>query len=459
MIPSKVKQLLDNQAIAYNVTSVPRLVAGQGRCGASHVVVVMLEDEIGRLQVLFPADHLIDLGKLEKLLGRSLRATPCSELRSICQEHGLDALTGLPQLTGIPTIVDSALYEQAELMMESGAESNLLQLTQDEFRRILREATPLDATISVQPQEPVMSYLDQDVAEISAAVKNFTTLRIKQRLEETVEIPPLPRTAQRIIKLRVNPDAEIEDLTEVVEEDPSLAAQVVSWAASPYYAAPGKIKSIEDAIIRVLGFDLVVNLAIGLALGKSLALPKDMPEGHTPYWVQSAYCATAIDALSSLIPRASRPEKGLCYLSGLLHNFGYLVLSHVFPPHFSVICRHLEANPHASHVEVERHHLGICREQMAGWLMELWGMPEEVVVALRFQNEPRYSGKYANYARLLYVTLRLLREQELGDGPAEEVPAEMFEELNLDPEQARATVAELAQRRGEIEQMAHVFGH
>ena len=52
------------------------------------------------------------------------------------------------------------------------------------------------------------------------------------------------------------------------------AAQVVSWAASPYYAAPGKIKSVHDAIVRVLGFDLVLNLALGLALGRSLSLPK-----------------------------------------------------------------------------------------------------------------------------------------------------------------------------------------
>ena len=46
------------------------------------------------------------------------------------------------------------------------------------------------------------------------------------------------------------------------------------------------------------------------------------------------------------MPRAQRPEAGLTYLAGLLHNFGYLLLAHVFPPHFSLICRHLEVNPH-----------------------------------------------------------------------------------------------------------------
>ena len=92
----------------------------------------------------------------------------------------------------------------------------------------------------------------------------FTARRIQQRLEATIEIPPLADTAQKIIKLRVDPNATIDDITGVVETDPALAAQVVSWAASPYYASPGKIRSVEDAIVRVLGFDLVINLALGL---------------------------------------------------------------------------------------------------------------------------------------------------------------------------------------------------
>ena len=111
---------------------------------------------------------------------------------------------------------------------------------------------------------------------MSTSVRGRSILRarrIQQRLEATIEIPPLAETAQKIIKLRVDPNATIDDITGVVETDPALAAQVVSWAASPYYASPGKIRSVEDAIVRVLGFDLVINLALGLALGKTLSLP------------------------------------------------------------------------------------------------------------------------------------------------------------------------------------------
>lgn len=87
-----------------------------------------------------------------------------------------------------------------------------------------------------------------------------------------------------------------------METDPPLAAQVISWAVSPYYAAPGKIRSVEDAIVRVLGFDLVINLALGLSLGKGLALPKDQPRHRTPYWQQAIYTAALIEGLARAMP-------------------------------------------------------------------------------------------------------------------------------------------------------------
>lgn len=63
---------------------------------------------------------------------------------------------------------------------------------------------------------------------------------------------------------------------------------------------------MEDAIVRVLGFDLVINLALGLALGKTLSLPKDHPQQATPYWQQSIYTAAVIEGLTRAMPRAQR---------------------------------------------------------------------------------------------------------------------------------------------------------
>jgi HD-like signal output (HDOD) protein len=293
-----------------------------------------------------------------------------------------------------------------------------------------------------------------DSEQILGAVRNFTQLRVRQRLEETLELPPLSDTAQRIIKLRVNPNADISDLAQIVETDPSLAAQVVSWAASPYYSAPGKIKSIHDAIVRVLGFDMVLNLALGLSLGKTLSIPKEGPHGIMPYWQQAVYMAATIEGLVTAIPRDHRPSFGMAYLCGLLHNFGYLILAEVFPPHYHNYCELADANPHVNHQAIERHLLGITREQLASSLMSLWSMPDEVVMGLRYQNNPHYQGEYHQYAKLIFVAKRLLKQQGIGRGPNLPIPQQVYDDLHLDPEKAMTTVVNIIESSDDLRHIA-----
>ncbi|WP_263146305.1 aminoacyl-tRNA deacylase and HDOD domain-containing protein [Pseudomonas sp. RIT-PI-AD] len=453
--PAVILQLLEKLGLSYAIR-VERHEAADPR----RLQAVLLDDAVGALLVLYPRDQLLDLNRLAELTGRKLTAVKPERLERMLGKHDLGVLPGLPPLTSSPCLYDERVLQQPSLLVESGQPGVLLELSSEDYRSLLGKASaarfgePLSA-IRLNLDRP-----DDDRAEITQAVQAFTARRIQQRLEETIEIPPLPETAQRIIKLRVDPNATVDDITGVVETDPALAAQVVSWAASPYYAAPGKIRSVEDAIVRVLGFDLVINLALGLALGKTLSLPKDRPQQSTPYWHQAIYTAAVIEGLTRAIPRAQRPEAGLTYLAGLLHNFGYLVLAHVFPPHFSLICRHLEVNPHVSHSYVEQHLLGITREQIGAWLMRFWDMPDELSTALRFQHDPHYEGPHAVYPNLVCLAVNLLRERGIGSGPRMQIPAALYERLELTPARADEAVNKVLEAEVALRDLATQFnGH
>jgi HD-like signal output (HDOD) protein/prolyl-tRNA editing enzyme YbaK/EbsC (Cys-tRNA(Pro) deacylase) len=434
-LPAMIIQLLDKLALPYR-TCEDRPDLDPAR----RVQAILVDDAIGALLVLYPRDHLLDLPRLVELTGRQLVAVKPERLTRMLAKHDLKVLPGLPPLTSSPCLYEERLLQQPELLVESGQPGLLLALSSNNFKLLLSKASAGQFAVPLSAIQPNLDRPEQDNAEISLAVQSFTARRIQKRLEETIEIPPLAQTAQKIIKLRVDPDATVDDITGVVETDPALAAQVVSWAASPYYAAPGKIRSVEDAIVRVLGFDLVINLALGLALGKTLSLPKDQPQQATPYWQQSIYTAAVIEGLNRAIPRTQRPEAGISYLAGLLHNFGYLVLAHVFPPHFSLICRHLEVNPHLNHSVIEKHLLGITREQIGAWLMRYWGMPDELSTALRFQHDPDYQGEHAGHANLVCLAIRLLRNRGIGSGSYAEIPQALFDRLGLSREKANDVV-------------------
>jgi HD-like signal output (HDOD) protein/prolyl-tRNA editing enzyme YbaK/EbsC (Cys-tRNA(Pro) deacylase) len=452
--PSVIRQLLEKMSIRYReVVDSPALPPER------KVQAVLVEDAVGALLILFPQSQLLDLKRITELTGRQLAAVPHDRLTRMLAKHDLQQLPGLPALTSSPCLYDDRLLQEPVLLVGSGEPGVLLEIASDHFKGMLSKASAAHFGEPARAIRPNIDRPDDDRAEITKAMHAFTARRIQQRLEATLEIPPLAGTAQKIIKLRVDPDATIDDITGVVETDPALAAQVVSWAASPYYASTGKIRSVEDAIVRVLGFDLVINLALGLALGKTLSLPKDHPQQTTPYWQQAIYTAAAIEGLTRAIPRAKRPEGGLTYLAGLLHNFGYLLLAHVFPPHFSLICRQLEVNPHLHHSYVEHHLLGISREQIGAWLMRYWDMPDELSTALRFQHDPHYAGEHCEYANLVYLAVRLLRANGIGSGPQEAIPDELFERLGLSREKATESVRKVLEAEVMLRELASQFGH
>ncbi len=440
-IPAAVDSLLRENNIQYAVAELPP----HALLPPDAARAAMLHDGQHKLHVLYPAHSLLDISALRRMTGLQLSAMPRDHVEQLCLRRNFAHLPALPGSMGVPTVVDKKLLSGSTIALISGEESNLLHLHVEQFKQSLRDVTLGDYSIDLKSlQQGNLDAVD-DIDDINQAIANFTQLRIKQRLEETLEIPPLPDTAARILKLRVDPNADVRHLTNLVETDPPLAAQVISWATSPYYGYTGKVKSV-----RVLGFDVVLNLALGLALGKSLNMPKDEPQGFTSYWHQAVFCATTVEALAGCIPAKQRPEIGVAYLAGLLHNFGYLIMAEVFPPHFSSYCRYQEANRHVSYTAIERFLLGATRDQMAGWLLRMWSMPEEVCHAVRFQSEADYEGSDAAYANLIYIAMRLLRRFNIGNAPLESIPAEMFERLHLDPERAVMAVQHVVDASEEI---------
>ena len=449
--PSVIGRLLGDLAIDYReVPDHPALDP------ARKVQAVLLDDSVGILMVLFTQSHLLDLNRLADLIGRRMTALAPDRLQTLLDKQGLSLLPGLPALINSPCLYEEQLLQQPTLLISAGEPGQLLEITREDFKRLLKNASvggfgePLSAI--------KLDYAGDDGEAITRAVQAFTARRIQQRLEATIELPPLAESVRRIMRLRSDPEVTIDEITSVVETDPALAAQVMSWASSSYYASQSKIRSVEDAIVRVLGVDLVINLALSLSLGKSLSLPKDNPQSSTPYWQQSIYTAAVIEGLTRAMPREQRPEVGMTYLGGLLHNFGYLLLAYVFPPHFSLICRHLEVNPHVSHSLIEQHLLGISREQMGAWLMRFWGMPDELAIAVRFQHDPAYIGTDAAYPNLVCLALGLLRNHGIGHGASAPIPDALFERLGVSRDKAEAVVSKVLEAEVLLREMAAQFG-
>lgn len=453
-IPAIITDSL-NQLAEHSAYEAPCLVSRSEVSDQDRICSVLMSDTLGRAHVMFPADRIVNTDELNSSMGRSLKVIKQQDQQAILDQYALHALPAIPDLTGIPSIIDASLRENSNeyAYIDAGDPNHFVQIKRTLFNELSGKAqqgsfTKAIAEISEHKE------VEKDRDEIAQAIEKFTSLRIKQRIEDTLELPPLPQSAQDIIRLRSDPDASADELSMIVEKDPSLAAQVVSWAASSFYNAPGNISSVHDAIIRVLGFDLVMNLSMGLSLGRTLNLPGEEPEGYLPYWQKSLWMALGTTALISKVEPSYRPSFGMAYLSGLLHNFGYLVLAHVFPPHHELICRHREANSHVDPSVIESHCLNLTSEQVGSMLMHVWSLPDEVVTAIRHQKNPNYDGEFCEYSKALHLTQYLLGKHGVIPQTVNEVPEALFEFFHLDEEQALEAMAPLFQAPEEVNAMA-----
>jgi HD-like signal output (HDOD) protein/prolyl-tRNA editing enzyme YbaK/EbsC (Cys-tRNA(Pro) deacylase) len=457
-IPAIISQALDSYSNADSSEtpcSVSRLEVDPGNI----IQLVLMNDDLGRAQVIFPGHRMLLIDNLNRAMGRSLTTVKQADLNELLDQYAIAALPAIPDITGLPSIIDESLFDMhgEYVYVDAGDPELLVQVPTSTFRNSIAKAQKSSFTEDVSAIELNATPEAEDQERIVKAIEKFTSLRIKQRIEDTLELPPLPQSAQDIIKLRANPEADSDELSNIVDTDPSLSAQVVSWASSSFYNAPGNVKSVHDAIIRVLGFDLVMNLSMGLSLGKTLNVPKNEPDGYLPYWQNALWMALGTTALISKIEPAYRPSFGMAYLSGLLHNFGHLVLAHVFPPHYELICRYREANPHLDSAVIEHHCLGITSEQIGSQLMAVWALPEQVVTAIRQQKNSSFGGTNCEYSRLLFLTRQLLAKKGIMPHVVSQPYQEILEFFRLTPEKTEEALGALFDSQDEVQAMASMM--
>ncbi len=453
-LPEVIQALLDSNGIQYEIFESD--LQSSFYEDAKHLNIPLKElvrgiivESLGQKRMLIlRAEDLLDFTSLNTIYGSSVNIVSNYQTRIV----GCDAecRIPIPTLQNIEIVADKAVLNSDVVYIDAGIKGSYLRLSGEDFRGLNESATLGEFSCSA---EKLQSIVHNDESE-TTNLKSFTPLRIQQRVEETLDLPAMPAIAQEVMRLRVDPKAGASELGKIVSQDPSLSAQVISWASSPYYGYQGKIDSIETAISRVLGFDLVLNLALGISVGKSLNVPTDGPLGLQAYWRQSVYCATLSEKLCSFIRGKNRPQRGLVYLSGLLHNFGQLLLGHLFPPQFYLINRYVSMNPHIPVADIERYLLGISHVEVGAWLMESWNMPDELTAAVRFHHHEEHNNEYSVYSNIVLIANRLLKRLDIGDSTQLILPDKLMEMVGLEEEDALRALDLIIEDENELDAIA-----
>lgn len=457
MLPMTIERFLQHRGAVFETLRHPAtdtLAQAAKMCNVAEsqlLRAMVLVDAKGPLMAILPSNHLLDFSALCRLLNRELEPVPAAQLGGIFDDCETNCCPPLGAAYGLEVVVDEALFAQKTLYIEPGTHTTLLKFSREALINLLEKS------LSGSFSHPISSLQQDDPAvSLSKTIEQFTPARIKRRVEEFHDLPALPTSALDILELASNPRADARDLARVIEQDAPLAARIMRYANSPLYGFPGKIKDLKGAIARVLGFDFVLNLALGITVGKSLKVPTDGPLGLDAFWRHSVYAAALVERLSTLMPTDIRPRRGTAYLAGLLHNLGILLLGHAFQAEFYLLNHYLAANPEVPSETVETYLLGVGHDQIGAWLLSAWGLPDELVTAARRHHDEHYWGDHAIYSQLVLITNRLLARYGIGTSRTTDLPAFSLEMLGLNAAQVIAASEALWAGNTELDDLARM---
>jgi HD-like signal output (HDOD) protein len=272
----------------------------------------------------------------------------------------------------------------------------------------------------------------------------------KTKITQINELPTLPEIARQLFQLQAHPNASVQQLVDIIENDPVSSAQVLKYANSAFFNSGRKIESLNDAI-NLFGFDNALNCSLSLATARKFAIPLAGPIGMRAFWKHAIYSAHLMQILANKIPLENGPKPGLAYLAGLLHNFGYLLLGHAFPNEFKQLNKALEGLNEPDVLQMESNLLGIHHYQLAVWLMRKWGLPTEILAAVFEHHNATFRGKYWEYANLALLADRVLFTHGIGDADTEELPPRILTALKIDHIVVQAATKELWKSKERID--------
>jgi putative nucleotidyltransferase with HDIG domain len=196
-------------------------------------------------------------------------------------------------------------------------------------------------------------------------------------------MPAFPKSVQRVLELTRDVNSMPKDLVEVIDKDPVLTVKILKVVNSAYYSLPKQITSVGHAVVY-LGFNTIKNLALSIAAIGMLPKTNEAGFDGQQYLLHSLATAAIAKQLGLKVDDADPMD---CFIAGLLHDFGKVVLAQFMPSEFRVALEVSQEQGTSLHLAL-RQTLGVDHAVVGAMLVEKWRFAPHLVETIRYQYGP-----------------------------------------------------------------------
>ncbi|NDY55961.1 HDOD domain-containing protein [Desulfovibrio sulfodismutans] len=260
------------------------------------------------------------------------------------------------------------------------------------------------------------------------------------------DLPTLPKVLDEVARLVERSDSSTDEVAKLIAMDQVLSAKVLKMVNSPIYGFPGRISSIQHALV-LLGFNVLRGIIV------STSVFEIMSENMVGLWEHSLGVALA----SSTVARAAGLRDPEEYsVAGLLHDLGKVVATVQLPELKGEIEQAVKARD-LMYIEAEKEVLGFGHDRINAWLADHWKLPPNIKEGLSYHHKPQLARLYPDMACAVHVGDFMARVFEYGFGGDDNVPylqPEALKRLKLKPADVEGILGHLSEQFLEISDLS-----
>lgn len=309
-----------------------------------------------------------------------LMARDAGEAVHLLDERGLDAL-----VADLRQVEDDGLELMERARVRFPDTQRILLCDELDAELALRAARCAHQFLAY----PCSSELLAQRLDRSLAVRSrLTSAELRQVLLQIRHLPSMPATYREIVNRLESSSCSMQAIGELIERDAALSAKVLQMVNSSMFGATGEVSSPSVAV-SLLGTEVVKAIVLSVELFSQLRT-EHAYYGRAERLLRHCISTSRMAKLVGQQGAAPASARDDCFIAGLLHEVGQLVLIAEMSLEYKAVLRVAEME-NLGTIAAEVKVFGVTHAELGAYLLASWGLPYAVVEAILWHHTPSLS--------------------------------------------------------------------
>lgn len=235
-----------------------------------------------------------------------------------------------------------------------------------------------------------------DAETLKAVVEQACALRdlladdsIQRVVSQLESLPSLPVLYFELIEELKSPDSSMSKIGKIISKDVSMVAKILQLINSAFFGMPQHVSNPSQAA-NLLGMDIIKTLFLSTHIFSHY---KESAKTKFPISVLWDHSAITAVCAKEIYKTESSDMKAIdeAFMAGMLHDVGLLIIGTNLQQKYEQALDYLQSEDITS-FDAERKALGSSHAEVGGYLLGLWGLPQNIVEAVFFHHNPLKSS-------------------------------------------------------------------